>query len=74
MSGPYLTKPQKIGSPTLYSWGSKSIHWSYNIHTCFPMIATSDVEVIIVLNLICSNTILAELAEWSIKGKTRVSK
>ena len=31
----------KIGSPTFYTWGLKSIHESYNIHTFFPIIASS---------------------------------
>ena len=27
----------KNGSPTFYTWGFKFIHYSYNIHTCFPI-------------------------------------
>ena len=31
----------EIGSQTFYSWGLKSILLSYNIHTCFPTIASN---------------------------------
>ena len=34
----------KIGSSTFYTWGLKSIHWSYIIHTCFPIIASNMVH------------------------------
>ena len=31
-----------IGSSTFYIWGLKFIHQSYNIHTCFPIIAGNE--------------------------------
>ena len=40
MIGPLLSWIQKTVSPTFYTWGLKSIHYGYNIHTCFPIIAT----------------------------------
>ena len=32
----------KIDSSTVYTWDSKSLHLSYNIHTCFPIIASNE--------------------------------
>ena len=31
----------KIGSPTFYSWCLIFIHYSYSIHTCFPIITSN---------------------------------
>ena len=41
MSGPSLAG-HKNGDPTLYSWGLKSIHQSYNMDTCFLIIASNE--------------------------------
>ena len=32
----------KIGSPTFYTWGLKSIYYSYSFHTYFPIIASNE--------------------------------
>ena len=37
----FTSMDTKLGIPTFYTWGLKSIYLSYNIHTCFPIIANS---------------------------------
>ena len=37
----FTSMDTKIDSRTFYTWGLKSIHWSYIIHTCFPIIASN---------------------------------
>ena len=39
MTGPSLIWIQKFAVQHFFTWGLKSIHKSYNIHTCFPIIA-----------------------------------
>ena len=48
----FTSMDAKIGSPTFYTWGLKSINWSYNIHTCFPIIASNAISKIIRYNYI----------------------
>ena len=47
---------------------SKSYLWPWDCSSCFYSLMTSQ------LNLFGSNTILAELPEWSILGKTRMNR
>ena len=37
----FISLVTKVGSPTLYSCGLKSINYSYNIYTYFPIIASN---------------------------------
>ena len=38
----YYIVGTKIGSPTFYTWGLKSIYQSHNIHSCFPIIDSNE--------------------------------
>ena len=43
MAGPLLAWIQKLAFQHFwfYTWRLKSIHYSYNIHTCFPIIVSN---------------------------------
>ena len=38
----FTSMDTNICSPTFYTWGLKSIHWSYTIHTCFRIVASNE--------------------------------